>query len=367
MNYLQLIHGTDESENVNETSRKSITVHAARFLQINDRLSTVLLASNEEETLQRDPALNICKAFGDVKRISVVPHLLIARISDFPQDLAHLAYKNQSELVVIPFQGNTLKKQEMQQTSISTWLHSDTYRPRIPEDTIVSHINYITDQLIRKCRVKVAVFVDLTGACSTPRSIKILVPFFGGPDDIESILIALRIGKFRNASVHILHIVSSEHAIYKDDAKMLEYVQRLENDDKVQSRVIYEKLVCGESGSPLKHILMKLEKDDYSLVIVGHFGPYWNAIMQDQEEIEDQNGGTVWSFSRIQDTVNSISSISGERGKDMLRTSSRSASVVTIENVLGVTGAEIYNNYHGSASLLVMRKFRIDKSLIAEK
>ena len=75
--------------------------------------------------------------------------------------MAQLAYANQSELVVIPLQPATVISKEPEPTSVSAWLSlGESSRPKIVEDSIVSHLNMITDQLIRKCRVKVAVLVD---------------------------------------------------------------------------------------------------------------------------------------------------------------------------------------------------------------
>ena len=343
MNFLQHIQGSDK------LSRGTVMVHAARFLQFDDRLSTVFMASNEQETITRDPALNIFKAFGDLKHITVVPHLLVARINDFPKDLAQLAYANHSELVVIPFQPFKIMKQEAEPTSISAWLNvSEGPRQNMDREKIVAHLDIIADQLIRKCRVKVAILVD-AGVQKRPlTTVSILIPFFGGQDDRESVLLALRIGALRKVTIHILHITILDSTRKPNgniqDLEMIKYIQSLENNGNQQCIVTYEKV---ESSTLTDPIFSHLEKNDYSLVIVGHFGPYWTLY---EEENQDEES-TVWSLSKIQSTINSLSS-----------NNELSHNPTLLESVLGPIGLEIYHRNPSSASLLVLRKSRAPES-----
>lgn len=363
MNFLQYIQGPTVV-GLEDITRGAVMVHAARFLQINDRLSTVLMASHEQETIMRDPALNIFKAFGDLKHISVIPHLLVSRMADFPMDLAQLAYANHSELVVIPFQPAKIIKLESEPTSVSAWLNlSEGQRPKVAEDIIVSNLQLIADQLIRKCRVKVAILVDPGVQKQSLKPGNILIPFFGGMDDRESILLALRLGALRKVSIHVLHITIVDAQTKAplntadmdlEDSKMIEYIQSQTINGGV---VTYEKANC---SNPYDLIVSHLEKTDYSLVIVGHFGPYWSVMMSEEKEesgIEEENDGTVWSLSKIQATISSISSHVDNTLK-VVKESNESL----LGKILGPTGFEIYNRNPRSASLLVLRKFRIDAS-----
>jgi hypothetical protein len=365
MNFLQYVQGPS-AVGLDDVSRGMVTVHAARFLQINDRLSTVLMASNEQETIMRDPALNIFKAFGDLKHISVVPHLLVSRMTDFPKDLAQLAYANHSELVVIPFQPAKVIKEVSEPTSVSAWLNaSEGPRPKVAEDTIVSNLNIFADQLIRKCRVKVAILVDAGLEKQSLKTVSILIPFFGGIDDRESLLLALRIGALRNVTIHVLHITIIDSQTKKpvnagnmdlEDSKMIEYIQSLQKNGNERCIVTFEK---AETSTPYDLVLSHLEKTDYSLVIVGHFGPFWTTTMTEEENdeagVEEQNNGTVWSLSKIQATISSLSSNTEKE----FTLKSKSSNSSLLEKVLGPTGFQIYERNPSTASLLVLRKFRV--------
>jgi hypothetical protein len=357
MSLLQCLHGPDDAED--SKKRGTMTIHGARFLALNDRMSTVLMATNESDTIQRDPALNIFKTFGNLKRIALVPHLLITSISEFPKDLAHLAYESKASMILVPFvepssSAKTLKR-PAEKGVMSLWATSNAGEadqspssgthimvptpsgsstsipaPTHQEEQIRSRMADIIDQLLRKCRVKVGVLVDRGlndqllegqrgGEKTNDKKVSILVPFFGGPDDAAAVLFALRLRTHPRVQVHILHVsvtdVSDEFsrpsAPDAADQRVLDLIKSL-SEGPVAPGLGSIEYTMRESSEPLSVILEELLARHYSLLVGGHMGPRWATLMQQlagEAANEELNNDTVWSVLKQDATVTSLRSM----------------------------------------------------------
>ena len=364
----------------------AITIHAARFMQVNERFSTLFLASNENETIQRDPALNIFKSFGKFRRITVVPHICMTTSQEFAKDISHLAYEQKSDMVILPFyqkpqslsqRPSTVSDKNHGNNNISSWFHPDKHEKTestSSSDDIKSRITDIADQLLRKCKTKVGILVERENQKSFNDTAQILVPFFGGPDDREALLFALRLCVQKAAHIHVLHVWASDGSsqikdiddldIHEQDKSLIKYVKNsISNPDP--DCQFHLKYTFIESLNPSGTVLEELKRHSYSLIVLGFFGPHWNLIMQDDEPLKEpeehsqteqteQNSNTVWSLFKHQATQSSIGS---DKDPGLFSSSSKSSKYV---KTMGPLGAIIYTEDPNETSMLIIRKLRMN-------
>lgn len=421
MSLLQCLHGPDDAE---DTKKGTLTIHGARFLAMNDRMSTVLMATNESDTIQRDPALNIFKTFGNLKRIALVPHLLVTSISDFPKDLAQLAYESKASMLLVPFlesssSPKTLRR-PVEKGVMSLWATSNAEEadqspssgthimtptasgssnsdiaPTYQEEQIRSRMADIIDQLLRKCRVKVGVLVDRglndqllegqRGEKTEGKKVSILVPFFGGPDDAAAVLFALRLRTHPWVQIHIFHVsvtdVSDEFSRPSvpdaADQRVLDLVKSLSEGPAAPGLGSIE-YTTRESSEPLSVVLEELLARRYSLLVGGHMGPRWATLMQQlagEAANEEMNNDTVWSLLKQDVTATSLRSMirgfgngsnngAASTGGELPPLPLVSTSVTAnthLERILGPIGCGVYREGPTHTSLLMIRKLRVDQ------
>ncbi|KAJ3329142.1 K(+)/H(+) antiporter [Blyttiomyces sp. JEL0837] len=263
-----------------------VSLHAARFRRLTDRLSALIMAASQVE---RDPALSSLQMFGRLRGLPVVAHTVLAEAKNYAKEVYKLAVDTQSDVIVVPWKhvhfGGVSKTSDGQlrdsglldvgnsaASSLSAIFAATTEVPPSPKITSSNRVSDLalnqgpeeisaaaaqreresaaaaaaaretlvaemTTQLLKKTAAQVAVLVDRSDLnVNMPPNTAILVPFFGGPDDRAALLMALRLATLPNAVVTILHIrhlyrVNEETDIPGNDA-----TQMIGSDPQAQIR-----------------------------------------------------------------------------------------------------------------------------------
>ncbi|KAJ3414476.1 K(+)/H(+) antiporter [Chytridiales sp. JEL 0842] len=211
-----------------------LSVTALRLVRLSDRPSTIMIANESESALKQDAAMSIFKTFGNLSRIRTEGVLSTSVIEEFPDQIvasaSQLAETTEGKtMIVLPWQD----------------LHHNRHQ-QDSADAEESLRNLLTADVMRLCplHISVAVLIDRgfgsanlrhpvgeTGefvsnseggvseatTSATANAItahidsniqRVCVPFFGGADDREALLLALRLSKAPNVQVTVLRILA---------------------------------------------------------------------------------------------------------------------------------------------------------------
>ena len=391
-NLLQLLHTPADTDT--EFSR-FVHVHLARFIPLSDRFSSVHMAHEPEEVLEKDPAIIFFKHLGKLRRVQVSPHVLMTTPMDFSKELTKLSYEHQIDMIIYPWNENRTKMNHMN-------LQIESSNSIDKKDSKKKYTFDIIEQLMRKCKSKIGILVDRGyRPASTMGAVRILVPFFGGPDDRECLLTALRMSS-KNLWIHILHIhtlpsastpscdplsddfnhsndipsnvnsnlqsntSSNAHSesekesikeqdlnLGEEDKRILEYIKTLaqESQKDLHNSDCIIQYTFQSTRDPIEHVKQEIHKTSYTFIILGHFGPNWNSMIENQDATSLNTGDesthtttTVWSM--FTKSINEL---------DMTDSIKRNSKT---EKALGPLGSALFKGKVGKANLLVIRCLR---------
>uniref|UniRef100_A0A915ITU1 Cation/H+ exchanger domain-containing protein n=1 Tax=Romanomermis culicivorax TaxID=13658 RepID=A0A915ITU1_ROMCU len=150
-----------------------LSFSALKVLEPSERSSSVMIASQIDEAVKTDPALNMINLFGTLINVNTSSFVTMSSVEDIGEEVNHISNRENCSLIVLPWNNRLV---------IGSILSSS------PQEKIRNIIN--------ASDVPTATFVPKTkkNESGPPASYKkVVVIFFGGPDDREALNIGLRI------------------------------------------------------------------------------------------------------------------------------------------------------------------------------
>ena len=205
-------------------SERALEVHGLRMLELSERTSTVMQASEVDENLYRDPVVNAFRTFAQLNNVAVSGGISIVPESSYADTLTRKAIDHFSDLVLIPVPWNEHRRD----------LHLDSPAP----DGISSDMQEaFIQRTFETATCDIAIFIDkgfggtsvhpkeanvhrtVSGLSShshketvTPpiadRSHHVYFPFFGGVDDRVALRFVLQLAQNSNITATIIHFIS---------------------------------------------------------------------------------------------------------------------------------------------------------------
>ncbi|KAI9209697.1 Sodium/hydrogen exchanger family-domain-containing protein [Polychytrium aggregatum] len=80
-----------------------LTIHALRLIQLNDRTSSLLMASELDQTLRNDAILNVFRTFGTLYGLPVNPLVAVSHTDEFAEYIVSSAIDTQANLIIVPW------------------------------------------------------------------------------------------------------------------------------------------------------------------------------------------------------------------------------------------------------------------------
>ncbi|KAI1785526.1 Sodium/hydrogen exchanger family-domain-containing protein [Ganoderma leucocontextum] len=203
-----------DSKDVSPPPSGPVSIDAIRLIELSDRTSAVMKGSNIESLTATDPLLDIFTTFGALHGAPVSSSLSIVPFDDLGSTVSEQARRTESHLILVPWlpphhsigphdHPHPLHASTMPQTGHTSPLAT----PRITShmqnpfevlfrataagaeerDASTSHSQFVR-ALFASSRTDVALFVDRhtpggVAKVSHGGTYRLLVPFFGGPDD----------------------------------------------------------------------------------------------------------------------------------------------------------------------------------------
>ena len=199
-------NGAPEQRPSSSTSELGLSdVHVLRLVEITERFSSLIMAVNIAQTIAEDVALNIFAAFARIIQLSYRLHLRVSESRRFAEQVCEVALHTSSSIIFLPWQRFFL---------------TQAFFDASPQHELVWDV-------LNGSKCCVAVFVDrhaeseisqiaqegcsasILNTSSVQDASRILVPFFGGPDDREALMLAVRIAQEHPGSELIVLRLSS--------------------------------------------------------------------------------------------------------------------------------------------------------------
>jgi len=252
-------------------------LHVCQTILVTDRESSVLRATRNYLNERSEPISALVQGLSKIETLSLHTETIIVNSRDFPLEVIELVSTHGLNFVLF------------------SWLPAD--------DDGEKNITEIVSFLLRGCPATFAIYVPSQSLPLSGSSGKILVPFFGGPNDCEAVNLALYFSKHTPVVITRYWIHDKEKSKSKadkpseEDARTLAYIKEMTNENGIE----YTKRKCKNSSQ----ILSVLEQDltHYSLVIVGiHSLDYFPDKTSDRARAL----GNIATFIEEQQSVNMV-------------------------------------------------------------
>jgi hypothetical protein len=194
---------------------------ALRLIPLSERDSSVMMATESEETIKFDAALNIFKTFGTMNRIGMKLLMSVCPYDDFAEQILNSADEMNANVIIIPWNPHRNTDDQMEKH----------YKDAIGMMYTESHRKSLIDAVCSKAACSVVVFVDRGFTIQTPeydhqmttkssRSAilaametspqRVIIPFIGGEDSREAVILALYFTHYKGIKTKILRLVKKE-------------------------------------------------------------------------------------------------------------------------------------------------------------
>jgi len=230
MNIVQML------ANYNKKTNQKILVNTAQMIEVTDRYSSVLMATNP---LTGDDSLTpLIEGFGRLNGVKISNQKIISSPEHFPEDLVEVVTTEHIDVLFYPWQ-----------------VSSD-------HDEVQDSTSEVLFELLKICPSSVGILVNsgLSSVINMSES-KILVPFFGGPDDRESVELALSFG--------ILTCIvryKCDRFDESDEELIKKVIQLSENDPSV---IYSEREFDDTAEGATTSVRVEVERNNFSLIVLG--------------------------------------------------------------------------------------------------
>ncbi|KAL1922085.1 uncharacterized protein VTP21DRAFT_10727 [Calcarisporiella thermophila] len=180
------------------TQRLDLRLGVLRIMELTQRTSSILMISDSAEVANHDPVLNVFRAFGSLQGLPVQGAVSVLEPHDYASNAAEHAERLYADLLLVPWGGVGAMADLHQVAELKNQLQG----PRFLTHTPPQHLQFVAN-LFLKATCSVGLLVDRGfGRGSFHRSraqvnqedgTKLLLPFFGGPDDREALLLVVKL------------------------------------------------------------------------------------------------------------------------------------------------------------------------------
>ncbi|KAM0753738.1 hypothetical protein T439DRAFT_342036 [Meredithblackwellia eburnea MCA 4105] len=172
------------------SEKTPLKVDVVRLVELTDRTSAVMQASEHEESLRSDPLNSLYSTFASINGVPISSNSLeVISQASYPENVARRARDCESDLIVVPW---TLAKSEGDGVVASFVpnpfenLFDRAIGGGLKDSNPPSYAAFVRDLFI-EAKTDVGVFVDRGTTAPAPTSLPglhhLFLPFFGGADD----------------------------------------------------------------------------------------------------------------------------------------------------------------------------------------
>lgn len=173
---------------------RTLKITALRLMELSERASTVMKVAESSSTLRFDPVINVFKTFCNLNTIDVNPILAMANVEDFGENIVSYAEKYNVNFILLPW----LFPESMgleQSFDLATG-RKKQYRDMV--SYVLNNSNVSAGVLVDHGFTASTEFTEQTYTPNAENSISskcptIFMPYLGGEDDREALMLLLRL------------------------------------------------------------------------------------------------------------------------------------------------------------------------------
>ena len=213
-----------EDSSTTVVGKRPLEVHGLRMLELTERTSTVMQASEVDENSYRDPVVNAFRTFAQLHNVAVSGGISIVPESSYADTLMSQATDHFSDLVLIPIPWNEQRSvldldspapdaisRDMQEAFIQRTLNTATCNIAIFIDKGFGgpSVHMKEPKLHRTVSgLTLNSHKETAAPPIADRSHHVYFPFFGGPDDRVALRFVLQLAHNTNITATIIHFIT---------------------------------------------------------------------------------------------------------------------------------------------------------------
>lgn len=231
----------------------SVNLDALRLIELSDqRTSTLMKAAEKKDTIKYDPLMNVVKTFGKLNNIWVGSHLSVSAVDDFGQNIIEHASNSESNLILIPWVALHGEHEHE---------HASAFFDLGDHDRHKHH--GLIDDVLANAPCSVAIYLDRGFSFSNFSVLdtmihhkqRIFMPFIGGDDDCEALLLLSLFSCYPDVTAIVLRINTESHTgetlsdmssspqieieiPTNKDVKSIRYTDTMDNNSRTQLNLL---------------------------------------------------------------------------------------------------------------------------------
>ncbi|OQO03735.1 hypothetical protein B0A48_10400 [Cryoendolithus antarcticus] len=207
-------------------NKKPTQVHGVRFVELDERGSSVMKVSEVDEYTAFDPVLNAFRVLGQLYNLAVSGEVTVSPIASYSDILIHKAADEASDLLLLPWSetGSMVEAQTISNESVQNKLASTAYTQfvaRTLDQAVTTTAVFINkgfsgtlkprpSTLSRSMsNISMRRHSDYPTQPALDRSHHIYMPFFGGGDSRAALRLVLQIAENPEVTATIVHFTTS--------------------------------------------------------------------------------------------------------------------------------------------------------------
>ncbi|KAK6425750.1 hypothetical protein LTR95_016205 [Oleoguttula sp. CCFEE 5521] len=201
-------------------------VHGVRFVELDERGSSVMKVSEVDEYTAFDPVLNAFRVLGQLYNLAVAGEVTVSPIASYSDILIHKAADEGSDLLLLPWSetGSMVEAQTISNESVQNTLASTAYTQFVARTlaqaatTTAVFINKGFSGTLKSrpstlsrsmSNISMRRHSDYPTQPAVDRSHHIYMPFFGGADSRAALRLVLQIAENPEVTATIVHFTTA--------------------------------------------------------------------------------------------------------------------------------------------------------------
>ena len=192
--------------------RQPVAINALRLLELSERTSAVMRATDLEETARNDPLCNIYSTFAGLNGFQLTPKMSIVPSEEFSESVASFSKSKSTDMIIVPWTAGA--SNQAYEDGPATNPFASLFQAAAGSsfgsiDRSPQYAAFVREVFL-KSTCDVGLFLD-RGLSGVPPAIPagrqhIFLPFHGGPDDRTALDLVLQLCRHPGVSATIARI-----------------------------------------------------------------------------------------------------------------------------------------------------------------
>lgn len=223
---MQYLSSTDLNEKSTEdkvATSSPVSIDALRLLELSERMSAAMKASDLETTARHDALSNIYGTFAGLNGFKVAPQMAIVQAEDFPLSVTNFARDKYSDMIVVPWAAGTSTTAADEGPAVNPFENLFRNNTSSAAERSPQYAAFVRATFL-KANCDVGLFLD-RGAFGEASAIPggrqhIYLPFFGGADDRMALELVMQLARHPGVTAAVVRLVRAATPTEEDQSSL---------------------------------------------------------------------------------------------------------------------------------------------------